>query len=316
MEIAWQRDQALSRVIQEKTPIQFEEVTRDGHGKELVFQRRLVPIFDSRGEVELILGTGTDITRITRHREELETRVAERTAELIGALEKERELGEMKMQFVSMASHEFRTPLATITTSSDILLHYRDRLSPEQIDKNLRKIQEELRLLTGLLEDFLSYGKAESGHMQFHPTRVGLHALLREEVFARLTESNRARVRVRSVPDDFEMRVDRTLFRQVLSNLIENALKYSANDAVVRVIAVRTKEGTRVRIRDFGIGIPPGDLSGIFEPFVRGGNVGSRSGTGLGLAITRMALELHGGEIAAHGELDKGTMFEIRLPHQ
>ena len=314
MEIAWQRDRALSRIIREKTTIKFEEVTRDKNGKELVYLRRLVPIFDSRGEVELILGTGTDITRITRHREELETRVAERTAELIGALEKERELGEMKMQFVSMASHEFRTPLATITTSCDILQHYRDRLTSEQIDKNLRTIQEELQLLTSLLEDFLSYGKAESGHMQFHPTHVGLHALLRDEVFARLTETNRARVHVRSVPGDFELRADRALFRQVLSNLIENALKYSPSGGIVRVIAVLTEDSVRIRVRDFGIGIPPEDLPGIFEPFIRGGNVGSRSGTGLGLAITRMALELHGGEIKARGKPGKGTIFEIRLP--
>ena len=309
-EFARNRANVLDYVIHSKTVTEYEEQGDAGE----IYLRRITPILNASGDVKQILATGIEVTDSVRYREELESRVTERTADLISALKKERELGTMKLQFVSMASHEFRTPLATITTACDILLHYRDRLSEEQITKNLVNIQKELQVLTELLNDFLSYGKAEAGRLQFNPGWTRLSVLLKDGVLRTLDPERSDRVLFRSFPADFRVFVDHALIRQVLNNLIENALKYSGEDTRVYVTAAGGPGGVRFRVRDRGIGIEQSELNRIFEPFFRGANVGNRSGTGLGLAISKMSLELHGGRISAKSVPKRGTTIDIHLP--
>ncbi len=222
-------------------------------------------------------------------------------------------LADLKTRFVAMASHEFRTPLAVILSASDSIRRYGERMTATQQDERLAKIATNVRFMTELLEDVLILGRAESG-TKLQPANFDLGALCRE-----LCEEIRAGIgsgpiRLVGDADTGLVCLDPKLTRQILRNLISNALKYSPDAAPVDVTIQSGTERIVVAVADHGIGIPVEDQARLFEPFQRATNVGEIQGTGLGLAITKKAVDLMGGAIMVASTLGEGTTFRLTLP--
>lgn len=231
------------------------------------------------------------------------------------AYEKEKELSELKSRFVSIASHEFRTPLTTICLSTESLIAYRDRLTDEQINQRLGKIQSQVQHLSEITEDVLQIARLQASRMEFHPIWLDLDELC-HSILADLQSLPEAKQRLvyqcdEPLPTAY---VDKRLTRQLIYNLAVNALKYSPVDTQVVITPRRVDQELVLTVSDEGIGIPAADLPYLFEPFHRADNVGTIAGTGLGLVIVKEAVELHGGSITVQSEVNRGTIFTVKLP--
>lgn len=270
---------------------------------------------DRSGAMTTIWCMGQDITELSEYRRLLEQKVLERTQELLGALEKEKEIGDLRSRFVSMASHEFRTPLATIQTTADLLLHYADRIDRAKSNEYLDSILAEVLHMTELLDDILVFGQGEAGKFNFRPGPVDLQGLCEELIikFARTT-GDEERFEL-SCDISRSPSLDEKMVRLILSNLISNAIKYSPAGSPIRIHIGTDERASRIEVADSGIGIAEEDRARLFSPFHRGANVGNRSGTGLGLAIIKMAVEMHRGEIDFETRENHGTCVRIELPH-
>jgi signal transduction histidine kinase len=258
------------------------------------------------------------LERIQQHAGALDAEVVMRRRieeELRKALAKEKELAELKSHFVSMASHEFRTPLTTILAASDSLKRYGPRMTPTQQIERVDKIQAQVRHMTDLLEDVLVIGREESGKLRCVPEQLDIQALcnqLVQEVQA--TAAATHRLVLSGTFSRRDVMMDPKLLRQILGNLLTNAVKYSPAGGTVEIDVTADARVARFAVRDHGIGIAPEDRDRLFEPFHRGANVGAIAGSGLGLAITKKAVELHGGAIAVDSMPGQGTKFVVTLP--
>jgi len=245
----------------------------------------------------------------------LEKRVAARTADLDLALVKERELGEMKSNFVSLVSHEFRTPLGVIMSAADVLHRYFDRLPSEKRARHLGMIRKSTKNLASLIEEVLMLSRVEEGRMQFTPVPVELekfcHTLCEE---MRSATEGVCSILFRAVTPLAGAVSDETLLRHILTNLLSNAVKYSEPGSAVDFSAERRAGDVIFTIRDRGIGIPEDDQARLFTTFTRGRNVGSRPGTGLGLVIVQRSVQMHGGAIHLDSAPGAGTTVTITLP--
>ncbi len=231
------------------------------------------------------------------------------------ALEKEQQLGEMKLRFFSMVSHEFRSPLTTILSSSELLLHYHDRMSEERRLKHHHTIQSQVKRLTELLDDVMLLSKADGGKLEFNPAPFALEAFCDEIVEQVRINASDAHQLVYTATGDFtEAMMDMKLLRHILTNLLSNAVKYSPQGGVVRFDVSRVNGQAEFRVQDHGIGIPEEDQSQLFEVFYRASNVENLPGTGLGLAITRRAVALHQGTIHFESRVGVGTTFTVTVP--
>lgn len=262
------------------------------------------PLFDKHGEYQGSFAVTTDITV---------QKQAEETLRL--ALGKEKELGELKSRFISMASHEFRTPLATILALTETVKAYRHKLSDEQIQQRLNRIMEQIDHLKDIMEDVLLVAQMQARRAQFNPIVLDLDALCRTilDEFQHRTDVKH-RLVYHSSPGDYTLELDPKLTRQIISNLLSNAIKYSSPQKPVQIILAHRDNDCILQVRDEGIGIPAADLPHLFEPFHRAGNVGTISGTGLGLVITKETVELHNGTITVESQVDQGTTFTVHLP--
>jgi PAS domain S-box-containing protein len=231
------------------------------------------------------------------------------------ALEREKELGQLKTQFVSTTSHEFRTPLATILATTETLMHYRNRLDEEQITARLDKIRKQVNHLRQIMDDVLQLARIQARRVEFRPALGDLHKLCEEivEEFNSGTE-NRDRVRYHAPDDDITMVFDPRLMRQVVNNLVSNALKYSDKEKHVDLTLSREGEQVVIVVQDYGIGFPQESMPHLFEPFHRANNVGTIPGTGLGLPIVKESVEMHGGTITLQSELAVGSILTVHLP--
>jgi PAS domain S-box-containing protein len=240
------------------------------------------------------------------------------------ALAQEKELGDLKTRFVAMASHEFRTPLATIQSSSELLQHYSDRLSNDERLEAVADIQTAVKRMQAMMESFLAFGRMGAGGIVFSPQPVAVKNLLRglaQEMQAAHLRSHRFDYSTdASIRDDTVLMLDEVLMRQMVGNLLSNAAKYAKLGTRVSLSLARLEaaEGQSdkllISVLDQGMGIPKEDLPRLFESFHRAGNVGTISGTGLGLAIVDRAARAHGGHVQVTSELGAGSMFSIRLP--
>ncbi|MBL8130837.1 MAG: PAS domain S-box protein [Anaerolineae bacterium] len=233
------------------------------------------------------------------------------------ALQRERELSELKSRFVSMSSHEFRTPLASILATTDTLTYYRAKMDDGQIDERLERIRQQVMHMKDIMDDVLQLARMQAGRVGFKPEPGDLDALCR--VIVEEFESQAAyRGRIAYDPPESAAQTvfDARLMRQVFSNLIHNALKYSPGKNSVRVKLWFDATEVGFKVSDDGIGIPPEDLNHLFEPFHRATNVGVISGTGLGLSIAQQAVELHGGAIVIESAVGNGSTFTVTLPRQ
>lgn len=232
------------------------------------------------------------------------------------ALAKERELHELKSRFISMTSHEFRTPLSTILTNSELLEHYSDRFSDGKKHELLKRIQHGVKYMTQLLEDILLLGKMDAAKTAFNPAPLQLEALCFELAYSLplAFEGNR-QVMVEAAAAPGVTYLDENLVRHILTNVLNNALKYSSPDQPVYLSIKYSPVAVTIIVQDQGIGIPADDQPYLFEVFHRGTNVGTTSGTGLGLNIVKRCVELHRGTIKITSQVGEGTRVAVTLPH-
>ncbi len=280
--------------------------------------------FDDSGILIEFQRVGRDITKLKQ---------AE--AEVLKALEKERELSELRSGFVSLVSHEFRTPLTTIQSSAELLERYSHKLSDEKKQIHRRRIQNAVQRMTHLLDDVLTIGQAEAGKLTFTPSPMDLVAFCRDLVESlQMSIHPQYKLNFVVVGDGSDAQMDEKLLEHILTNLLTNAIKYSPDGGTVQFDLIcdalgacplgnhflLPEKGDRrwavFRIQDRGIGIPPQDVERLFESFGRASNVGTIPGTGLGLAIVKRCVDLHGGEITVESEMGVGTTFMVTLPLQ
>ena len=235
-------------------------------------------------------------------------------------LEKEKELRNLKSNFISMASHEFRTPLAVIGSSTELLKHYDHKLDAAKKLKHFERIQSSIKHMTALIEDVLLLSRYEH-KIAFNPANIDVLEFCRdllEELKQSKTESQILfaihGLDNSSEQTSFSAQLDPKLLRQILTNLLTNAIKYSPIGSKVYFDLNLDPNCLCFRVRDEGIGIPAEDLKNIFTPFHRAINVGNISGTGLGLAIVHKGVELHQGKITIESEVGVGTTFIVNLP--
>jgi PAS domain S-box-containing protein len=236
--------------------------------------------------------------------------------ELRQALEKEKELNELKSRFSSMVSHEFRTPLAVILSSTGLLERYSQRMTEEKKQEHLAQIQTQVQRLVGLLDDVLTLSRAETIDISVTAETLDLNALCTDIVreIQQTTAKHQINFSVSGQPQSVSM--DAKLIRQAITNLLTNAVKYSPDGGTVTIDLGYEESNIRIRIQDEGIGIPEADQKRLFERFHRAQNVGNISGTGLGLAIVKRAVEAHGGSISVESATGVGTTFTLHIPIQ
>lgn len=235
--------------------------------------------------------------------------------ELSEALDKEKQLNEIKSRFVSMASHEFRTPLSTVLSSAALLSRYTQPDEQERRDKHIRRIKDSVKHLNNLLEDFLSLGKLEEGKIRVEPAEFAVKEFLDEvvEEMRPLAKDGQRIDLAYTGSDLFDS--DKRLLKNILINLLSNAVKFSPEGATIRLDAAQTEDGRlRLSVKDEGIGISEADQHHLFSSFFRGGNAVNIEGTGLGLHIVKRYADLLHGTLRLESALGKGTLVTVELP--
>lgn len=246
-------------------------------------------------------------TEIKRRKEAEESALA--------ALEKEKQLNEMKSRFVSMASHEFRTPLSGILTSVSLLARYTGLEHADKREKHISTIKSSVRNLTGILNDFLSLDKLESGKVSVNIQKFAFQPMM-EEFEAEMMNNCKPGQYI-TVTNDGNVDViqaDRHLLKNILINLVSNGLKYSSDGQEVKVNLSRRDYDLVIAVTDKGIGIPEKDQEHMFERLFRASNVTNVQGTGLGLNIVKKYIDLHNGSITFTSREGEGTTFTATIP--
>ena len=316
-----QRRAEFIRLIEEQgCVLAFESKVYHADGRIIWISENARAVRDAEGKIIIYEGDVEEITE--RKRAE---------AEMRKALQKEKELNLLKSRFVSMISHEFRTPLTTILAATEALEYYGHRWTEEKKNKYFQRIQVTIQHLTDLLNDVLIIGQSEAHKLPYNPTLIDLDFFcenLLEEI--RLAADNRCNFNLmiygkyilkslQNTPgknSKILALIDEKLLRHILLNLLSNAVKYSPEKGEVNVKLFYQKTQVIFTVKDEGIGIPPEDQKHLFESFHRAKNVGTIPGTGLGLAIVKRSVDRLGGTITVHSEVGKGTIFTVSLPLQ
>ena len=279
-------------------------------------------MLQQKAELEMIT------EKIRQLNAELEIKVEERTLilkealqkleqsqeELSGALDKERQLNEIKSRFVSMASHEFRTPLTTVLSSASLISKYTSGDEQEKRDKHIQRIKKSVNNLNDILEDFLSLGKLNEGKLETLLEEINLGELIADtldEMKAIIKKDQYFELELRKDCNGF---TDKKLFRNIIINLVSNAVKFSEEGAKI-VIRGNVKDGlASISDIDQGIGISDNDKEHLFSSFFRAANATNIQGTGLGLHIVKRYVDLLGGKVSVESELNKGTTVNFTIP--
>lgn len=251
---------------------------------------------------------------------ELEVEVSERKKaeeEVRKSLERERELNELKTKFVSVASHEFRTPLSGVLSSASLINQYNDRGEREKVGKHVQRIKSSVNQLTAILNDFLSLGKLEEGVLDIVHGIIPVREFtegVKEELIPAL--KNGQQLKITYLNEVAQVISDHRILRNILFNLVSNASKYSASDKEIKIIFRSAPDTFSFSVVDQGIGIPNADQKHLFTRFFRASNAGNEQGTGLGLNIVKRYVELLQGTITFQSEYEHGSTFEVTFPHQ
>ena len=264
--------------------------------------------------VNQLLSTNTILQKEIRDRLNAEQKLQLNEVELRLALSKEKELSELKSRFVSMASHEFRTPLTSIMSSAAIIGRYEKEEQQGNREKHINRIKSSVANLTGILNDFLSLSKLEEGKVEVHLAELDLNLLCQEviEDTKGLLKSDQS-ITHTILGENPNVIVDERILRNILFNLISNAIKYSNQDISCKIRF--ENEYFQFEIADKGIGIPKEDQKYLFSRFFRAGNVTNIQGTGLGLNIVKRYVDILKGEISFISEHEVGSTFIVKLPY-
>lgn len=302
-------------------------------GSEVPVEISLSPFSNSNGR--FVIAFIVDITirkqaeeKLKNYSAELEKQVKNRTMileeavrelektqkSLHQALEKERELSDMKSRFVSMASHEFRTPLATILSSLSLVTKYGEQNDKEKQERHVSKIKSSINNLTDILNDFLSVSRFEEGRVDYMPEPFNLRIFILEVLSDLGTLCKPGQQLVAEHTGSDEVVMDKKLLRNILFNFVSNAIKFSPEGKNITVKTVVSETQAKISITDQGIGIPKADQEHLFERFFRGNNATHIQGTGLGLHIVAKYTELMKGRISYESEEQKGTTFTVTIP--
>lgn len=269
----------------------------------------------SIGEKDVCAAIILDISDRKNYTHKLEQTVAKRTEELKDALEKEKELNELKSKFLSMVSHEFKTPLSGILSSAMLVGKYTKEQQQEKREKHLKTITKGVHHLTNILNDFLSLDRLEKGKEVYRLTEFSVSKLLNEVVYnANMMLKTGQKINYPQNVDDMEIVQDEKILALALSNLLYNSIKYSPENTTIDIEVELIDEKIKFRIKDQGVGIPKKDQKHIFQRYFRAENVVLTQGTGIGLNIIKAHLENLGGAIYFESRENKGSTFTIELP--
>ena len=262
-----------------------------------------VPLPDTKGFIKEILLVIQNVTELKNAEIEIRT-----------SLEKEKELNEMKSKFVSIASHEFRTPLSTILTSVSLIAKYEKTDDLDKRNRHIDRIRSSVKNLTEILNDFLSLEKLEAGKTDVHLAPLNFVEFI-EELCEEMQAVSKSGQLIKLKHEGKNMiDGDKQLMRHIMINLVNNAIKYSPEGAEISIYLC-VDENITIKVADQGIGIPEADQPHLFDRFFRAGNVTAIQGTGLGLNIVKRYVELMNGTITFESSVEKGTTFIIILPH-
>ncbi len=235
--------------------------------------------------------------------------------EVLRALEKERQLNDMKTKFVTIASHEFRTPLATILSSASLIGRYVHTEEDEKRQKHVQRIKSTVNNLTEILNDFLSLGKLEEGQIRNVPVVFNLPEFCQELVEELRSLCKENQYIQYSHEGEAEVCIDRHLLKNVLINLLSNATKYSGAGKDIFLRTYKNGKNIHFEVQDQGMGIPEQDQAHVFDRFFRAHNSGTIQGTGLGLNIVKKYIQLMQGDIRLESQLNRGTTMYVELPN-
>ncbi|WP_420388467.1 PAS domain S-box protein [Roseivirga sp.] len=257
-------------------------------------------VLDDDDEVQFVLTSTRDIT------------------EIVNVIEKERQLNKLKSSFISMASHEFRTPLTTIQSSNELISMYLDNRSEmpdNKLVKHVTRIRTELDRLNALLKDVFTLGRLDVGKTQLKKEITTLTGIVKQVILESQVQFKNRSVGLKVEGKERQLLLDSQLISHALSNLISNALKYSPDKENPEVTIKYASDSVQIEVKDYGVGIPAKDQSSLFESFSRASNVGDIEGTGLGLVIVKQFIEMHGGTVNFKSEVNKGTTFIVKIPN-
>ncbi len=287
--------------------------------------------YDNNGEKNIIAFV-SDISirkkaeqEVEKLNDELEATVEQRTKDLTDALHqlekskeelsksliKEKELSELKSRFVSMASHEFRTPLSTVLSSSYLIEKYISIEDQPMREKHLQRIVSSVNMLTDILNDFLSVGKIEEGKIQVRLSEFNIEDHINAIIVEIQHNLKKGQGIIYSHHGNADVLMDPSLFKHIMMNLVSNASKFSSTDSQIEIETKGDKKQLALTVKDKGMGISKEDQKHLMERFFRGTNAGNIQGTGLGLHIIAKYAELMKGVVTCESELEKGTTFKI-----
>ena len=331
----------------ESTRFEFDIINRYGDVRNIYASCSFTDDFQGNKAVVLQILDISDIKKAERRMQqlnnELELKVKERTSQLQetmndlkveiavrkkaeselqlakeevdNALEKEKELNTLKSRFISMISHEYRTPLTVILTSTYLIEQYFQGTEVEQFNKFLNKIRNSVSTMTQLLEDVLAIGKIENNNSLSTNKRLNIINFIKDIIEeCSVVDKNKHQFILNYELEEQEILSDEKSLRHIFQNLISNAAKYSPNADKVIIDIKENKRNFVFKITDFGIGIPNDEISKLFETFHRASNVGTISGTGLGLSIVKKCVDSLYGEIGLTSEVGVGSKFIVELP--
>ena len=269
--------------------------------------------------LEVFRQTSLEARRLTEEKLDIERRLGEEKAEaafLEQSLHKEKELNAQQRRFVALVSHEFRTPLAIIDGQAQRLVRRGDSLTVDQRTTALEKVRSAITRLTGLMESVLSSASLEAGSIALNPGPMNLRELVQKacESQQEISSNHKITIDIDALPESYLG--DSKLLNQVLTNLLSNAVKYSPDADRVDVIGREQGEVFEISVRDFGVGIPEGELPNLCQRFFRASTSTGIQGTGIGLNLVKALVEMHGGALEVASTEGEGSTFTVRLPRE
>ncbi len=249
-------------------------------------------------------GTASDITDRKKVEEQMKL-----------AMQREKELNDLKSKFVGMVSHEFRTPLATISSSVELVKLISEKFDKDLFDKiykHTNKVNEQIKRMTELMNEVLLISKIESGGVSASFDKIDLMSIVRDVKMEHAYTN--FQININSKSKKIILNIDQNMTHHILTNLISNAIKYSSDLKIVDINIIAQDDFISIEVRDYGIGIPEKDQAKLFTSFFRASNISNLPGTGLGLVVVKYFLDLHGGTIDVKSTQNKGSSFLIKIP--
>lgn len=306
----------MDKILRNEAVASFEFPIQTKKCDELIIMLSATPRTNANGRVIGATLVGQDITELTAYRRSLENQVKNKTAALEQVLRKEKEVVEMKSRFVTIASHEFRSPLSSIDYAANFIKQNAGTIEKKILDEKVEVIEKHVSHMSHILEDVLNFSKNEKGGIKVVPAKICLDSFVRsavDEVSCHFKNSHHICVSSNELGSWI---TDEKLLRNIVINLLTNAVKFSPGRDEVFLNVLDKGAFISIEVKDEGIGIPADELDKIFEPFIRGKAVDSIQGTGLGLSIVKKAVDLLQGTIEVESRPRRGSIFKVTLPRQ